>query len=378
LHLSDVAVTVAGSDVSAKLALVSVLTQYGGANFDTVTGTQTISSLLAGLSYDAVCAHVHGLVGAVASFKSAGAGTSDKRKRSKEDRDGSDGDSDAGSEGSADEAVVADAVSALDALVSLARNAHIAHRGLVSVTVAAVLARLSTFGAGAAHLSGASNGKGDQMGDKKAPKKRKGSAGDLAESADLSTPEGYLAAVVVAQGSHAQDLPLPPATVTAIGILDAALKDTDVPDALAAAAGTRLLSLLADLGNLTLQFLDTPPVATTADSSAAEATTSVDSTPTLLRLAWQALWQLHSSGLPVRVAQDDDEGTWEDLPGLLNTVSVLLRTEAAVPSAAEESQRAQALSGRLTEALHALLAQSVFHTLVSNSVDIQVIQHRDV
>jgi hypothetical protein len=359
--------------VSAKLALVSVLTQYGGANFDTVTGTQTISSLLAGLSYDAVCAHVHGLVGAVASFKSAGNGASDEKKRSKADREGSDDEgSEDGSEGSADEAVVADAVSALDALVSLARNAHIAHRGLVSVTVAAVLARLSTFSAGAAHLTGASTGKGDHKGDKKASKKRKGSAGDLSESADLTTPEGFLAAVVAAQGGHAQDLPLPPATVTAIGILDAALKDTDVPDALAAAAGTRLLSLLADLGNLTLQFLDTPPVAATADGTAAEATTTTDATPTLLRLTWQALWQLHSSGLPVRVAQDDDEGTWEDLPGLLNTVNVLLRTQAAVPSAAEESQRAQMLSSRLTEALHALLSQSVFHSLVSNSVDIQV------
>jgi hypothetical protein len=358
--------------VSAKLALVSVLTQYGGANFDTVTGTQTISSLLAGLSYDAVCAHVHGLVGAVASFKSAGNGASDKKRRSKDDREGSDDEgSEDGSEGSADEAVVADAVSALDALVSLARNAHIAHRGLVSVTVAAVLARLSTFGAGAAHLTGASTGKGDPKGDKKASKKRKGSAGDLSESADLTTPEGFLAAVVAAQGGQ-QDLPLPPATVTAIGILDAALKDTDVPDALAAAAGTRLLSLLADLGNLTLQFLDTPPAAAPVDGAAAETTAATDATPTLLRLTWQALWQLHSSGLPVRVAQDDDEGTWEDLPGLLNTVNVLLRTQAAVPSAAEESQRAQTLSGRLTEALHALLSQSVFHTLVSNSVDIQV------
>jgi ribosomal protein L12E/L44/L45/RPP1/RPP2 len=77
-----------GDDVSCKLALVSAFTQYGGANFDTLTGTQTISSLLAGFSYEAVIAHAHVLVGVVAAFPGASSAKSAKARRG--DSEGSD------------------------------------------------------------------------------------------------------------------------------------------------------------------------------------------------------------------------------------------------------------------------------------------------
>jgi hypothetical protein len=267
---------------------------------------------------------------------------------------------------------LSDAISALDALLSLTKNASITHRGLVSCSVAAVLARLAAFGTGTAQF-----GKEPTKADKKGGKKRKSSAGDLGEvAADLSTVESYYAAVAVALAKKA-DLPLPPAAVAAVKILDATLAETEIPEALAAAAGTKLLSLLADLGNFTLAFLDTPPQkdsGKTEGAVEAEATKpSADTAPTLSAVAWQALWQMHSSGLPLRVVEADEEGTWEDAAGLLNSINVMLNTDITISSAAAEGgNRAAVLGGRLADALHGLVAQTAFHALVSGSVDVQV------
>lgn len=59
-----------GSDVSCKLALISAFVQFGSANFDSLTSTHTVASLLSGLSYEAIVAHVNFLVGMVVAFDS--------------------------------------------------------------------------------------------------------------------------------------------------------------------------------------------------------------------------------------------------------------------------------------------------------------------
>jgi ribosomal protein L12E/L44/L45/RPP1/RPP2 len=82
---------------------VSAFTQYGGANFDTLTGTQTISSLLAGFSYEAVIAHAQVLVGVVAAFPGASSAKSAKAKRGEsEDSDEEDADKDDSSDADSD------------------------------------------------------------------------------------------------------------------------------------------------------------------------------------------------------------------------------------------------------------------------------------
>lgn len=61
----------AGSDVSCKLALISAFVQFGSANFDSLTNTHTVASLLSGLGYEAIVAHVNFLVAMVGAFDSA-------------------------------------------------------------------------------------------------------------------------------------------------------------------------------------------------------------------------------------------------------------------------------------------------------------------
>jgi hypothetical protein len=82
---------------------------------------------------------------------------------------------------------------------------------------------------------------------------------------------------------------------------------------------------------------------------------------------------MHSSGLPLGVVESDEEGTWEDAAGLLNSINVMLKTDVTISAAAaEEGNRAAVLGGRLADALHGLVAQTAFHSLVSGSVDVQV------
>ena len=369
--------TTIGSDVSAKLALVSVFTQYGGANFDTVTNTPTIATLLSGLGYEAIVAHLHLLVGVVAS--SASNVTVNNNTNAKDKTDDADEDSDS-EDSAAEEMQASEAISALDALISLAKNASIAHRGLVCCTVATVLCRLSAFGVGTAHLA-----KSSEKTDKKGGQKRKSSAGDLGENLDLSSPLHYYTALTASTSANVgtssvevkTTFPLPPAAAAAVEILDTVLAASPVPALLATAAGGKLLSLLADLGNFTLMFLDTPMKATAdavgADGTEKEKTKEVeDGTPTLLQCAWQAVWQMHSQGLPMRVAESDEEGSWEDLPGLLKTITVLLHMKAVAGVDGENSGRGEALTARTTDSLHALLAQTSFHAIISQTVDVQV------
>lgn len=64
-----------GTDPQCRLAISSVFVQYGGANFDMVTKTSTVSSLLEGLRPDAILCHIKFLCASIAA--TAGVSSSD-------------------------------------------------------------------------------------------------------------------------------------------------------------------------------------------------------------------------------------------------------------------------------------------------------------
>ena len=66
---------VLGTEPQCRLAISSVLVQYGGANFDMVTKTSTVSSLLEGLRPDAILCHIKFLCASIAA--TAGVSSSD-------------------------------------------------------------------------------------------------------------------------------------------------------------------------------------------------------------------------------------------------------------------------------------------------------------
>lgn len=310
------------------------------------------------------------------------------------DSDGSQQDADAagaiedeGEEGGAPSSALTASLSALEALVALARNNKLAYRGLVSATVVTVLARLACFGSGAALFIPAQAATDRKSSKDKKEKKRKSSSGDLGENTPKElTVDEYYTALRTAQAQKST-LPLPAATVQAVKILDQVLSSAaEVPAELASQAGVKLLSVLADVGSTPLVQLDVPKQDSTSTSAAAadgaetgaggDTKVITATSPSVLQLAWSAVWQMHSSGVALRVEESEKEGTGE-VAAALKAVQELLTAEVAAPvetaaDGATSAARSAALASRLGEALNALLVNTMFTTLVGQDDDTQV------
>lgn len=102
--------------VPSRLALASVLVQYGSPNFDSIAGTTIVSDLMLGLSKDSIVTHVKFLCGIM--------------RNAFQDPDDEEGSS---------------AISALEAVVLLARNNKLEMRNYVAILVIGILMRLSCF-----------------------------------------------------------------------------------------------------------------------------------------------------------------------------------------------------------------------------------------
>ena len=377
----DKIVSSAGSDVSVKLALISAFVQYGSANFDVLTNTHTVDTLLSGLSYDAVAAHVNLLTGLIVSCTESGESkntSKDTVKKGKNASKSTQGDAESEGEESEteeeeEESQLVSSLSALDALVSLVKNTRLAQRSLVITTVVTVLTRLSVFGSGTVAFDAAEDKK-DAKSDKK-QKKRKSSSGNLAE--DVSAD--YITTVSAALAANSV-LPLPPATIAAVKILDATLASSSVPEELAAAAGSKLLSILADVGAQSLTQLDQPAkgkVESTEETEGAVPTATevpAVSTPTVLQLAWSAVWQMSLSEIPFRVMETNEDADGEELAAVVMAIHELFSQSPAAVQSVSEDTKTVAQAGRLNEALSALIVHTLFQALVSKDSDTQVLE----
>ena len=305
-----------------------------------------ITTLLSNMNYDAIITHIHVLVSIISSNIEI---IQYKQSNNKEDSPEDSMEVDEVEQGS-DLENITEIIAVLDALVLLTKNTSIANRGLVCYIITTILARLSIFNNGIVTFPMDNSSNNVNKSDTK-KKKRKGSSGDLNESAfigDLNTPVDYYTALLKAYNTtntttaSTTTIPMLPAAVTAITILDQSLSKCSVPDQLATAAGSKLLSLLADQGTHTLTYLDqqSKQKATTTTEHNAENNNNNEEisdntkSPSLLFMTWYSVWCMHSSGLPLRVVEvaDAEEGIWEDFPGLLHTIHVLFNTKANLTS----------------------------------------------
>eukprot|EP01041_Mallomonas_annulata_P007333 gene7333-14962_t len=124
------------SDPMSKLALASVIIQYGGANFDGYTSTTTISQLLEGLGYEAVGSHIRFLCGSLNSTLST-----------KQNNDNNNNQVEVQDEDEVEENMTS-ALSTVEAMSSLIRNSKLTHRGNIIMMVIGVLIRICCFSNG--------------------------------------------------------------------------------------------------------------------------------------------------------------------------------------------------------------------------------------
>ena len=245
---------ISGDDVAdstpARLALASVLVQYGSANFDSMSGTAAVQTLLKGLDQSGVLSHVKFICGVLAHAASTVPASEEQgenaaaEEEEEEERDG--------------EAV---AVQAVQALVLLAKNTQLGvPRVLMNTLVLGLLMRVGCFEAEAVLAEGAKSG------GKKA-KKGKLSEGDAALRDCVALLE---------QGSG------------------------EGLDAGEAAAGSKLLSMLAELGHV--ECVE-PAVVSVTDAAGVDAHKSSSRGPVYLDEAVRLLRQFMAAGEPYGARQ---------------------------------------------------------------------------
>lgn len=240
-------VSAVADNTQARLALASILVQHGGSEFDAVTGTRAVSDLLEGLDGNSVATHVLFLCGVLGSRLEVTEDSSGVSGMEVEDK----GDDDLVKEEeeeeeedellaeSAEEARYIAGVATVDALWAAVRNTRLQNRGRVVAIALAALIRVACFGAGttAFPITQSSTGT-DSKKLKKLKKDKKGVVNDPlhAKTDDdwSQLPEGVSEAIVLVE------------------------QGAPYSDAVVQAAGNRLLSILSDMGSITLAALDAP------------------------------------------------------------------------------------------------------------------------
>ena len=297
-----------------------MLVQYGSANFDSMSGTAAVQTLLKGLDQSGVLSHVKFICGVLAHAASTVPASEEQgenaaaEEEEEEERDG--------------EAV---AVQAVQALVLLAKNTQLGvPRVLMNTLVLGLLMRVGCFEAEAVLAEGAKSG------GKKA-KKGKLSEGDAALRDCVALLE---------QGSG------------------------EGLDAGEAAAGSKLLSMLAELGHV--ECVD-PVAASAADAASTDAHKSSGRGPVYLDEAVRLLRQFMAAGGALRRAalEEDADAAAAIVQGAVDCYAATAVT-AAVEATEGEGRRGRSLR-RAVDSVRRLLAGTLLHALVADHVDLQLV-----
>lgn len=289
------------------MALRSALVLNGGADFDSVTGTQSLATLLAAMDRDARAAHVKVLVGAVAAC------ANDRSAEGGGDMDVDDEDAtDAVDDADAD--AERRALAAIDAMCQLVRIGVKADgKGSVCMMVLATLIRLSCFGAGHHYQNHLEQQQQQQPKSSKKRKKNQPAADNPAA-----------AAAAVPQQQQCIDANV----MECIRLLETPERWA-YPPRVVLVAGQRLLTLLTDYSSLppalmTLMALNQPAPA--GDTKAAPAKSSAADefagSISILHAAWEVVAAVHASGVPLNTAAAARDGV-----DYIDAVSRLLRKE---------------------------------------------------
>ncbi len=115
-----------GTDTGARLALASALQQYGGANFDGLTGGSAVKTLLQGVDGTAIVSHIKFLCGMI------GAASTTREQPGDDDEDG-------------EKSTNTSFLSTVETLIATGKNTQLQSRGTTCAIVIAVLVRLAYF-----------------------------------------------------------------------------------------------------------------------------------------------------------------------------------------------------------------------------------------
>lgn len=314
--------------------------QHGGADFDSSCGIPSVSRLLEGLPPDALLAHAKLLCALLGSSK-----TESEQGTAAENEIEADGD------------ISIAATSTVDSLLSLAKNAKLAGRGDICAGAVAVLIRISCFGKDSKPTSHPTV-EGVQ---KKTSKKRKGGIDEsTTPSALVGLPAGLIDCMVE--------------------FVNAAEKAAPFPEGLVKTATQRLLVLLADLGTISIAQLNCPaPIVTPVpvvrekdkdDIAKREREKRDGAAATVMDAAIASLSIMQQSGLllsRVGAVSAADLGTLLALREIVRDASLGQEKEEEKK---EEVQVLQRL--RLGEALHVLMAHTLFQTLTFDEVGVGI------
>eukprot|EP01035_Chromulina_nebulosa_P029867 gene29867-39640_t len=257
-------VSATGTEPQCRLAISSVLVQYGGANFDMVTKTSTVSSLLEGLRPDAILCHIKFLCASIAA--TAGVSSSDAAavvkktataKTTDDELYHTEGVTSDGVEGGDDEqegeefeiTPLSAGCASIETLHSLAKNSKISNRGNICAIVSSVLLSLACFRSCdfATLLSSSSTSSGEKSSKKakKQKKSKKDKDGDKeGDGLDALTPS-----LSPAYERESVDC--------IVALTEGALADPKFfPEEICKLAGVKLLSLLAEVGSTTIHSLN--------------------------------------------------------------------------------------------------------------------------
>ena len=316
----------AGSDHATslcRLATANALILHGSAVFDVRTSTSTVGDLLQGLSVPMVLQHVTSLCD-ILGDTALRTGTDNEVDEDEESK----------TEGS-----IARAIAVVNALYALAKNSRITRRGDVCSIVLAVLVRLSCFGPGVTAAAD-SNSTGKKKGTK-TPTKKKDRAIEsaFAEWGVDSELSSQLVAAV-----HRIEKMAPDAW--------SYFNTTDSGECVATVAGSRLLALLAEMGHMGLQELN-------SDSSELPKEQNGPVGISLLHIATSLLLHIADT-IPLRVEVADEGDAVENGHGkLLRQGLSSLKSLFDVPG----------VPPRLISSMDTLLCQSAFHVYCSGNVD---------
>jgi len=344
----------AAGDAQARVALASVLVSHASANFDSLTGIPAVSTLLQGLDEAAVLSHVQGLVRLVvgATELSAEAAEAVSVEGGDGEQPGEDVSRSAG----------ALAAAALEALASLAKNARLSCRGTVCSVVGAVLTRIACFEEAALPAEQFASDGGA------APKKGKAKKGGK----DKDTLAAFKSSV------DADNAKVSPHIIEAlIAVSPAPEGRIAYPVTIVASASAKLLTLLADAGNMTSHHLNTA-AHTAQGEKEKDKKKENDTAPNVLVQATAVAALLSANGVAVRTAldstavqvQEEEDGT-VDTPLPQDAFDAACAAIQTITNANKPSALASALCALLGHASFQMLAANT--ELAQAVIDISVV-----
>ncbi len=305
----------------ARLVLASTFVEHGSANFDAITGIPAVATLLIGLDHTDVLEHLNSLLKLVASSCA-----DDEAEKVDEPEIENDGENEHWQ--ATDRSAAATALAALEAITSLAKNRKLLCRGSVCSVVTSVLVKLACF---------EDNSLPDAVfvSDSKKKSRSKKSTGELAHAAR----EGFSASVDDVE-------PL----LQAIKIVSPG-GEYNYPAAVITSASSKLLTLLAEVGSLSSQQLDS------ANGEGEENKAEADSGSMLSQALATAAF-LAGCEIPARSSEKNNSM-------LDDSVDPLSAFEQAC--AAMQSLSSTTPMSSIAVSLCNLLGQSCFQLLAANS-----------